>query len=231
MSVQDERSTILGELLQDLQSGNVPNIRSQILTLRQFAQAGELNLRLVLPLLKRILVTHPHDATLVVRCLHLTFLFRQDAALEFATLDWACQIVTSMKHHAQVIFVQAICFAWLLWLVADAGGNIRAIISQLGGIECVLDAIHYHRCDAQIQEAAGLFLTRMRQGAVSTHPHPLSLLSFGDSDRVIPFLLRLPPRMVHAPMAWGELDADDDDEDDDEDEDDEEAEQGVGDEG
>jgi hypothetical protein len=220
------RSSILQDLLLDLEQGNVAQIRSQILSLREYAHAGQLDVSQVVPLLKRIMQTHPGDSTLTVRCLHLCFLFRLEAPTEFATIEWVQRIILCMHKHIHAVFVQALCFAWLLWLVADAGGNVRPLVCELGGIEAVLEVLLEHRRDAQIQEAAGLFFTRLRQ---QRDPHALA---FGDSETVVPILLSLPAilgvfgigiRMDH--LRGNEehhdgADANNDDEEDDDDDDD-----------
>jgi hypothetical protein len=179
------RSSIVQDLLMDLNQGNVARIRSQILSLREYAHAGQLDVARVVPLLKKIMGTYSDDATLTVRCLHLCFLFRLEAPTEFATIDWVQRILQCMHKHIHAVFVQALCFAWLLWLVADAGGNVRALVCDVGGIEAVLEVLLEHRRDAQIQEAAGLFFTRLRQ---QRDPHALP---FGDSEAVVPILLNL----------------------------------------
>jgi hypothetical protein len=158
---------LIAELYRNLEEGNVSTIRHGILMLRRHSgTAAGMNRRhcatVVVPLLRRILEVYELDRTLTVRCLHLSFLFRSTCPEVFATRSWCHIVVTAMRNHSRVMFVQAICFAWLLWMAADSGGNLRDTLAEQGGIECVLSAVENFRGDRQLLDASRHFLERMR---------------------------------------------------------------------
>ena len=98
-----------------------------------------------------------------------------------------------MKYHRSSACVQVISVIWLSWLVlpredvAEAE-LLLAGVSSLGGIEMVLESLAEHQDDVQIEEAAGLFLTRVMGQNHAQNGEDVSL-AFGASDQVVPMLI------------------------------------------